>query len=213
MSSLDEVIRMNAEETSYFVKHPDLLFHAAILSRNPAMDLKREMIMPNSNSDDIPEVRYKLYRPHDHKFNKTQKYQTCSISELGPRISSIESMAIQADMVKCPDITEPFIMWNMLMRFLNDEIYTSIGDILICVNPFKNIKGLYDNERIIAVKEQPDLQDLSELPHVYNMANAAINGLTYKNKTQSIIISGESGAGKTEQVRKIADRSLIVNHP
>eukprot|EP00520_Triparma_pacifica_P008922 CAMPEP_0118634660 /NCGR_PEP_ID=MMETSP0785-20121206/1667_1 /TAXON_ID=91992 /ORGANISM="Bolidomonas pacifica, Strain CCMP 1866" /LENGTH=3685 /DNA_ID=CAMNT_0006525653 /DNA_START=427 /DNA_END=11481 /DNA_ORIENTATION=+ len=105
-------------------------------------------------------------------------------------------------MVKCPDITEPFIMWNMLMRFLSDEIYTSIGDILICVNPFKTIKGLYDNDRIIRVKEQPDLQALSESPHVYNMANSALNGLTYKNRTQSIVISGESGAGKTEQTKK-----------
>ena len=116
-------------------------------------------------------------------------------------------MVIQADMVKCPDITEPFIMWNMLMRFLSDEIYTSIGDILICVNPFKTIKGLYDNDRIIRVKEQPDLQALSESPHVYNMANSALNGLTYKNRTQSIVISGESG-GKVGKTRGLKSECL-----
>jgi len=184
-SSLDEVIRaQQAEQTSYFVPHSDFLFHAAFLSTNPEMEIKRWKINPD---DENPSVNYKLHRPHDPSFNKAQDFQTCLVSELGPRISSMENMAIQTDMVKCPDITEPFIMFNMLLRFLRDDIYTSIGDILICVNPFKPILGLYDNERVMSIKEQPDIQDMSESPHVFEMVRMdTVKRATASHESQAI---------------------------
>ena len=105
-------------------------------------------------------------------------------------------------MVKCDDITEPFILWNTLTRFKSSKIYTSIGDILLVVNPFKNIPGMYSEERLMEVVMVVETGNTTLEPHIFNMANLALRSLTYDNITQAIIISGESGAGKTEQTKK-----------
>ena len=111
-------------------------------------------------------------------------------------------MTIQDDMVNCSEISEPFILWNILNQFEDETIYTSIGDILLCVNPFKEIANLYDGAKIDQIRSIKDAQGSLATPHVFNVANAALHGLTYRNKTQAIIISGESGSGKTEQTKR-----------
>ena len=46
------------------------------------------------------------------------------------------------------DISEPAILWNLKMRFKRDEIYSSIGPILIAVNPYKKIDNMYGPENL-----------------------------------------------------------------
>ena len=75
-----------------------------------------------------------------------------------------------------------------------------MGSILISVNPFKQL-SIYTPERMRQAKDA-DAKALQELPpHVYALAEAAFRGMLIEQKQQSILISGESGAGKTEAMK------------
>ncbi|RLN91499.1 hypothetical protein BBJ28_00021197 [Nothophytophthora sp. Chile5] len=75
---------------------------------------------------------------------------------------------------------------------------TYTGDILISINPYKNIPMLYNF---------PELDSIGKLdnpvPHVYSTAHGAYHALQKDGKCQSILVSGESGAGKTEASKYI----------
>ena len=82
-------------------------------------------------------------------------------------------------------------------RFLNDEIYTAVGSILVSVNPFKPLP-LYTP----SVVHKYSHRGSTELPpHVYALADNAYRGILFDGKDQSLIVSGESGAGKTEATK------------
>uniref|UniRef100_M4BXS7 Myosin-like protein n=1 Tax=Hyaloperonospora arabidopsidis (strain Emoy2) TaxID=559515 RepID=M4BXS7_HYAAE len=85
-------------------------------------------------------------------------------------------------------------------RYLQDQIYTYTGDILISINPYKNIPMLYNFPELDSV-----IGRLSEnpIPHVYSTAHGAYHAMKQHGKCQSILVSGESGAGKTEASKYI----------
>eukprot|EP00472_Partenskyella_glossopodia_P009453 CAMPEP_0197517112 /NCGR_PEP_ID=MMETSP1318-20131121/2083_1 /TAXON_ID=552666 /ORGANISM="Partenskyella glossopodia, Strain RCC365" /LENGTH=1597 /DNA_ID=CAMNT_0043066413 /DNA_START=40 /DNA_END=4833 /DNA_ORIENTATION=+ len=102
----------------------------------------------------------------------------------------------EQDLVLLDVMNEPLIMWNLHERFKNNEIYTNVGTILIAVNPFKRLP-LY-TPSIIDKYAKRGNRILP--PHVFHTASEAYRNLleTKTEKTaQSVVISGESGAGKT----------------
>jgi len=91
---------------------------------------------------------------------------------------------------------------NARVRFVNDKIYTYISQLLIVINPFKRIEGIYDD----AVKEIYKGANWTQLdPHVYAIAEMAYQSMTLHNQSQSLLVSGESGAGKTETNKHLMD--------
>ncbi|KAG5114255.1 hypothetical protein JHK82_037524 [Glycine max] len=107
------------------------------------------------------------------------------------------------DLIQLSYLNEPSVLHNLQSRYSQDMIYSKSGPILIALNPFKDVQ-IYGDDYISAYR-----QKLMDKPHVYAMADAAYNEMMRDEVNQSIIISGESGSGKTETA-KIAMQYLAA---
>ncbi|KAK6315512.1 hypothetical protein J4Q44_G00150410 [Coregonus suidteri] len=102
------------------------------------------------------------------------------------------------DMSTLAELHEAAIMHNLYLRYQKDCIYTNIGSILAAVNPYKQIPGLYDPEAVGLYSRH----HLGELPpHIFAVANECYRCLWKRHDSQCVLISGESGAGKTESTK------------
>uniref|UniRef100_A0A665VKM3 Unconventional myosin-VI n=1 Tax=Echeneis naucrates TaxID=173247 RepID=A0A665VKM3_ECHNA len=95
-------------------------------------------------------------------------------------------------------LNEATLLNNIRVRYSKDKIYTFVANILIAVNPYYDIPKLYSPETI----KQYQGRSLGTLPpHVYAIADKAYRDMKVLKMSQSIIVSGESGAGKTENTK------------
>ncbi|KAF5450122.1 hypothetical protein F2P56_030498 [Juglans regia] len=107
------------------------------------------------------------------------------------------------DLMQLSYLNEPSVLYNLQYRYNRDIIYTKAGPVLVAINPFKKVP-LYGNDYIEAYKCKS-----IESPHVYAITDTAMREMIRDEVNQSIIISGESGAGKTETA-KIAMQYLAA---
>ncbi|XP_057774016.1 myosin-1 [Salvia miltiorrhiza] len=107
------------------------------------------------------------------------------------------------DLMQLSYLNEPSVLYNLQYRYDRDLIYTKAGPVLVAVNPFKKVL-LYGNDYIEAYKRKS-----LDSPHVYAITDTAMREMIRDEVNQSIIISGESGAGKTETA-KIAMQYLAA---
>ncbi|KAM3222696.1 myosin-2 isoform X2 [Capsicum annuum] len=107
------------------------------------------------------------------------------------------------DLMQLSYLNEPSVLHNLQHRYARDIIYSKAGPVLIAINPFKDIQ-LYGNEFVTAYRKK-----LLNDPHVYSIADTAYDRMMEDDISQSIIISGESGSGKTETA-KIAMEYLAM---
>ena len=100
------------------------------------------------------------------------------------------------DMTTLNYLHEAAILYNLRTRFLAAQPYTYTGDICIAVNPYQWL-DLYTE----STRKEYFIFGRTELPpHAYATSAAAFNGVQEGGPNQSILVSGESGAGKTETV-------------
>ncbi|PWA97995.1 IQ motif, EF-hand binding site [Artemisia annua] len=104
------------------------------------------------------------------------------------------------DMTKLSYLHEPGVLQNLSTRFQLNEIYTYTGNILIAINPFQRLTHLYETHMMEQYKGAP-LGELS--PHVFAIADVAFRAMIREGKSNSILVSGESGAGKTETTKML----------
>ncbi|ORY51880.1 hypothetical protein BCR33DRAFT_712079 [Rhizoclosmatium globosum] len=94
---------------------------------------------------------------------------------------------------------EPAVLHNIRLRYLQEQIYTYSGIVLIAMNPFQRL-ALYSSDimREYSGKRRGELE-----PHLFAVAEEAYRTMIRDKKNQSIIVSGESGAGKTQSAKYI----------
>ncbi|KAJ0101205.1 hypothetical protein Patl1_04540 [Pistacia atlantica] len=118
------------------------------------------------------------------------------------KVSTVELLPANPDILDGVDdlrqlsyLNEPSVLHNIRYRFSRDKIYSKAGPVLVAVNPFKDVK-IYGNKVVTAYR-----QKVTDSPHVYAIADNAYDKMMGDGVNQSIIISGESGAGKTETAK------------
>eukprot|EP00746_Dinoflagellata_sp_MGD_P166557 gnl/MRDRNA2_/MRDRNA2_96531_c0_seq1.p1 gnl/MRDRNA2_/MRDRNA2_96531_c0~~gnl/MRDRNA2_/MRDRNA2_96531_c0_seq1.p1 ORF type:complete len:1449 (+),score=260.15 gnl/MRDRNA2_/MRDRNA2_96531_c0_seq1:78-4424(+) len=90
------------------------------------------------------------------------------------------------------------ILENLHRRYQQDKIYTYTACVLLAVNPYKSLPHLYTDDR----KQEYCKKNPGALhPHPYAITDMSYRHLTRERKNQAIVISGESGAGKTETAK------------
>ncbi|NXK16451.1 MYO9B protein, partial [Arenaria interpres] len=98
------------------------------------------------------------------------------------------------DLCNLPNLTETTLLENLKCRFRKHKIYTYAGSILIAINPFKFLP-IY-NPKYVKMYENHQLGKLE--PHIFAIADVAYHTMLKKHVNQCIVISGESGSGKTQ---------------
>ncbi|XP_045809003.1 myosin-9-like isoform X3 [Trifolium pratense] len=104
------------------------------------------------------------------------------------------------DMTKLSYLHEPGVLQNLKVRYELNKIYTYTGNILIAINPFQRLPHIYGTHMMQQYKEAPP-GELS--PHVFAVADVAYRAMVNEGKSNSILVSGESGAGKTETTKML----------
>ncbi|KAM3172864.1 hypothetical protein ACTXT7_013670 [Hymenolepis weldensis] len=132
-----------------------------------------QALSEDKNTYEIPTSQVMLVEPHDHYPD-----DNCALINLN----------------------EATLLENVKQRYLKDKIYTYVANILIAVNPYSEIKGLYSREMIEKYKGK----SLGVLPpHPFAIADKAFRDMRMQKESQAIIVSGESGAGKTETTKHV----------
>ncbi|KAJ6923190.1 myosin-17-like isoform X1 [Populus alba x Populus x berolinensis] len=127
------------------------------------------------------------------------KTVVANISKVFPKDTEAPPGGVD-DMTKLSYLHEPGVLHNLAARYELNEIYTYTGNILIAINPFQRLPHLYDTHMM----EQYKGAAFGELsPHVFAVADVAYRQMINEGKSNSILVSGESGAGKTETTKML----------
>ncbi|XP_041031180.1 unconventional myosin-Vc isoform X2 [Carcharodon carcharias] len=126
------------------------------------------------------------------------EYPIDPVKTLLPPLRNPDILVGENDLTALSYLHEPAVMHNLKVRFVDSKlIYTYCGIILVAINPYKEIP-IYGDAIIHAYSGQ-NMGDMD--PHIFAVAEEAYKQMARKNRNQSIIVSGESGAGKTVSAR------------
>ncbi|NXY81164.1 MYO5C protein, partial [Alcedo cyanopectus] len=115
-----------------------------------------------------------------------------------PPLRNPDILVGENDLTALSYLHEPAVLHNLKVRFVESKlIYTYSGIILVAMNPYKDLP-IYGDAIIHAYSGQ-NMGDMD--PHIFAVAEEAYKQMARNNKNQSIIVSGESGAGKTVSAR------------
>ncbi|XP_061464174.1 unconventional myosin-Ib isoform X3 [Rhineura floridana] len=116
------------------------------------------------------------------------------MAKMEVKTSLLDNMIGVGDMVLLEPLTEESFISNLKQRFDHSEIYTYIGSVVISINPYR-LLPIYSPEKV----EEYRNRNFYELrPHIFALSDEAYRSLRDQDKDQCILITGESGAGKTE---------------
>ncbi|XP_054903851.1 unconventional myosin-Va [Poeciliopsis prolifica] len=139
------------------------------------------------------------YKPGDEQLllqlqnGNEVRYSVDSPSDLPP-LGNPDILEGENDLTALSFLHEPAVLHNLRVRFLDyNSIYTYCGIVLVAINPYDQL-SIYGEEVIDAYSGQ-DMGDME--PHIFSVAEEAYRTMSREERNQSIIISGESGSGKT----------------
>ncbi|RXN14849.1 myosin-7-like protein [Labeo rohita] len=160
-------------------------------------DMKKECFVPN------PEEEYVkasiVSRDGDKVTCDTSKGQTVTVKEVDvhpqnpPKFDKIEDMAMFTF------LHEPAVLFNLKERYAAWMIYTYSGLFCVTVNPYKWLP-VYNKEVVIAYRGKKRSE---APPHIFSISDNAYQYMLSDRENQSILITGESGAGKTVNTKRV----------
>ncbi|TRY68425.1 hypothetical protein TCAL_07484 [Tigriopus californicus] len=103
------------------------------------------------------------------------------------------------DMAGLTYLNDACVLWNSVVRYKNELIYTYSGLFCIAINPYKRFP-IYTQR---AIDLYIGKRRTEAPPHIFGVAEGSYQGMMLAGKNQSILITGESGAGKTENTKKV----------
>ncbi|CAJ1054060.1 unconventional myosin-XV [Xyrichtys novacula] len=133
-------------------------------------------------------------------------YSILSMPTAGHRVKNwAEGME---DMTQLPELNETTVLMNLKKRYDQELVYTYIGSILVSVNPYK-LLNIYGTDMVLqygghGLGDNP--------PHLFAIANLSYTTMMDAKKDQCIVISGESGSGKTEATKLILRYLTAIHH-
>ncbi|KAI0019618.1 putative myosin MYO2 [Xylariomycetidae sp. FL0641] len=104
------------------------------------------------------------------------------------------------DLTNLSHLNEPAVLQAIRLRYAQKEIYTYSGIVLIATNPFARVDSLYVPAM---VQVYAGKQRETQAPHLFAIAEEAFMKMVKDNKNQTVVVSGESGAGKTVSAKYI----------
>eukprot|EP00730_Choanoeca_flexa_P005615 TRINITY_DN11985_c2_g1_i3.p1 TRINITY_DN11985_c2_g1~~TRINITY_DN11985_c2_g1_i3.p1 ORF type:complete len:1188 (+),score=415.45 TRINITY_DN11985_c2_g1_i3:134-3697(+) len=113
------------------------------------------------------------------------------------------------DLILLTNVSDQAVIDNIKELYYADVIYSYIGNVVVAMNPFKSLP-IYDDATIQKYQGRSAF-DPKLKPHIYALADNAFNDMRYRGRDQVVIISGESGAGKTESSKKIMQYIAAVS--
>lgn len=150
------------------------------------------------------EARCRLEETDEERTVKLKDYRGFEL----PR----QNAELTADLVDMVHLHEPGILYNIMQRHAQGKPYTRSGDLVVAVNPFQWMANLYsENNRNFYAKQlvwqnsHTDPRQGLE-PHIYEVSALSYAELAFQGRNQSILITGESGSGKTEATK------LMMHH-
>ncbi|XP_066584309.1 unconventional myosin-XV [Prorops nasuta] len=139
---------------------------------------------------------------------KPQVFTLTNLSGVKPR-QDLGHNGVE-DMIQLTDLNEASLLWNLKIRYDKELIYTYTGSILVAVNPYKMF-DIYGLEQV-KLYEGRILGTLP--PHLFAVGSSAYSQVTASNNAsanQVVVISGESGSGKTESTKLVMQYLAAVN--
>ncbi|XP_014852114.1 PREDICTED: unconventional myosin-Ig-like isoform X1 [Poecilia mexicana] len=115
----------------------------------------------------------------------------------------------KSDFVLLDEVTMEQFMENLKLRFEKGRIYTYIGEVVVSVNPYRQM-DIYGKDAIDAYRGRELYENP---PHLYAVSDAAYKAMKRRAKDTCIVISGESGAGKTEASKYIMQYIAAITNP
>uniref|UniRef100_A0A158R4M4 Myosin motor domain-containing protein n=1 Tax=Syphacia muris TaxID=451379 RepID=A0A158R4M4_9BILA len=129
---------------------------------------------------------------------QTGKESTMSTMDLQsvnpPKFEKVE------DMSSLTCLNEASILHNLRQRYFSSLIYTYSGLFCVVINPYKRMNMIY-NESVMAKYGHMKRHEVP--PHIYAVADSAYRKMLHEREDQSVLCTGESGAGKTENTKKV----------
>ncbi|KAJ3130576.1 Myosin type-2 heavy chain 1 [Physocladia obscura] len=118
-------------------------------------------------------------------------------SDLPPKQNTGQDLA--DNLSQLVHLHEPAVFFGVKNRFADERIYTYSGMVLIAMNPFSRDDSLYNEE---TMRDYVEVKKEERMPHIFGIAEECYVALL-REQNQSVIVSGESGSGKTESTKYI----------
>jgi len=193
-----------------YVKHPEFAWVPATLVDTSGD--KAKVVVPQYKDE-------QAIKSDGGRGAKSQEEQVVNLKDYPHKVLPLQNvdnngqLLAFSDMVQLPYLHEAGILYNLKQRHFDGHPYTRTGDIIIAVNPFQWFTDLYTEKKRVYYSNRLVWSDDNEKdaregmePHVYEVSALSYKGLAFGGTDQSILVSGESGAGKTETVK------ICMNH-